>query len=82
MSDYAEGTMTSLVTLTKDSGWPYAYRSDPAFGSVYKALEAGTPNNTGFSLNPDRMLMVHTTQGNRICLPAEKVRETLHTAHV
>jgi aspartyl-tRNA synthetase len=80
MSDYGEGTMTSLVTLTEDSGWPYAYQSEPAFGSVYRALETGTPNDTGFSLNPDGMLMFHTTQGNRICLPAEKLRETLHTA--
>jgi hypothetical protein len=81
MSDYEVGTMTLLVMLTEDSGWPHAYRSDLAFGSVYRALEAGTPNDTGFSLNPDGMLMFHTTQGNRICLPAEKLRETLHTAH-
>jgi hypothetical protein len=81
MSDYGEGTMTSLVTLTEDSGWPYAYRSNPAFGSVNRPLKVGTPNDTGFSLNPDGMLIFHPTQGNRIYLPAEKLREILHTAH-
>ena len=79
--NYKDGTMTTLATLTEDSGWPHAYRCDPAFGSVYRALEAGVPNDPGFSLNPDGMLLFHTTRGDRICLPVNKLRETLHTAH-
>jgi hypothetical protein len=35
----------------------------------------------GFSLNPDGTLIFHTTHGNRICLPANKLWETLNTAH-
>jgi hypothetical protein len=73
--------MTSLITLTEDSGWSYSYRSDPAFDSLYSAIEAGTPNNMGFNLNPNGMLMFHTRQGNRICLPADKLCETLPMAH-
>jgi hypothetical protein len=55
--------MITLITLTEDSGWPHANRYDLAFGSVYRALEAGVLNDAGSSLNSDRMLLFHTTSG-------------------
>jgi hypothetical protein len=63
VGDYMDGTMTTFITLTEDPGWPHAYRYDPAFGSVYRAIDACVRNDGGFSLNSGRMLLFHTSSG-------------------
>jgi len=74
--------MTSFTTVAENSDqWMHAYQCDPAFSSIYRSLKAGTSKDIGFSLNMDGLPLFRTTQGDRICLPANKLRETLHTAH-
>jgi len=75
--------MTSFTTVVENSDWMHAYQRHPTFSSIYRSLQtgAGTSEDIGFSLNPDGLLLFRTTQGDRICLPANKLRQTFHTAH-
>jgi len=75
--------MTSFTTVVENSDWMHAYQRHPAFSSIYRSLQtgAGTSEDIGFSLNPDGLLLFRTTRGDRICLPANKLRQTFHTSH-
>ena len=63
-----------------DFSWDCAYIQDPIFQTTYKKIVAGGEVD-GFKMHKNRMLTFETSTGEKVCIPANLLREVIHVAH-
>jgi hypothetical protein len=76
----------SSHVMEAEFDWNAAYSADKVFRAVYARLrdkpqDASDPEDPNFFLHADGLMRFHSSTGDRVCLPASSVKDTLYVAH-
>jgi putative component of membrane protein insertase Oxa1/YidC/SpoIIIJ protein YidD len=82
--DGSESASTHVIEAEFD--WDAAYSADKVFRAAYARLkdkqpDASDPEDPNFFLHEDGSVRFHGSTGDRVCLPASLVKDTLYVAH-